>query len=211
MLSIYGTILLGTMAIAMDHATQLETNNPGIVFHQESGLVTFDVVIKVVMKITLPVRSDLTYDLAINRLNEFNNNKTFRDLMLTAYESLIKTKILTNNMLPKTDQNSELPTKQIDKYMNIRHYEHLDQRRDNVVLIKCDWNERLWRIMSRIDYKIELFNTLKPNEHKKALEIINTIHALETDRLSLVIDFGKFIEVLTNSHKVSAAITIGQY
>ncbi|KAL7289208.1 hypothetical protein TKK_0017148 [Trichogramma kaykai] len=65
--------------------------------------------------------------------------------------------------------------------------------------------------MSRIDYKIELFNTLKANEHKKALEMIKTIHALETDRLSLVIDFKKFIEVLTNSHKVSAAITIGQY
>ncbi|KAL7290446.1 hypothetical protein TKK_0016134 [Trichogramma kaykai] len=167
--------------------------------------------INIVSKIRIPQKEDMIYDLDLDRIDEFQKNETYRDLMRLNYVRLIQTKYATNTLLPKMDHRSDLTARKINKYMNIKNYSDLHQKDENIVMLSNEWNDELWMIIDDIKDTVEQFNELKGNEHEKATELMKTTRHLEVQKFEHMIHFSKYIEGLYNTYNASKAITIQRY
>ncbi|CAB0042410.1 unnamed protein product, partial [Trichogramma brassicae] len=49
------------------------------------------------------------------------------------------------------DHNSELSAKKINKYTNMKNYSDLERKANNVVMLKNEWNDELWEIITDIN------------------------------------------------------------
>ncbi|CAB0038544.1 unnamed protein product [Trichogramma brassicae] len=136
---------------AMENLTPKESDNPGIIFHQEGGIITYDHMINIVTKFTIPQKEDMVYDLDLSRFDEFEKNATYRDSIRLYYVRLVQTKITSNMLLPVIDHNSELSAKKINKYTNMKNYSDLERKANNVVMLKNEWNDELWEIITDIN------------------------------------------------------------
>ncbi|KAL7299238.1 hypothetical protein TKK_0007832 [Trichogramma kaykai] len=195
----------------MENLTLKESDNPGIIFHQERGIVTYDHMIRIVTKFTIPQREDMVYDLDINRFDEFEKNDTYRNFIRLYYVRLIQTKIASNMLLPNIDHNSELSAKKINKYTNMKKYSDLELKANNVVMLKNEWNDELWAIITDINELVVAFNSLTNEEYRKAVELIQLIKRLENKKFESLINYGKFIENSHNTNNVSDALSLRRY
>uniref|UniRef100_A0ABD2XAY0 Uncharacterized protein n=1 Tax=Trichogramma kaykai TaxID=54128 RepID=A0ABD2XAY0_9HYME len=211
MWNIFIILAWGTTTLGMGNAIFKERYNPGIIFHQAGGIITYDHIINIVSKIKIPQKEDMIYDLDLSRIDKFKKNATYRDFMRLNYVRLIQTKYATNLLLPKTDHRSDFTARKINKYMNMKNYSDLEQKDDNIVMMSNEWNDELWMVIDNIKDTVEQFNNLKSNEHEKAIELMKTTRHLEVQKFEYMIDFSKYIEGLYNTYDAAKAITIQKY